>query len=166
MDIDYSKFQDEFLKLAFEEASKRLTESFNSFRQIVDKSFIASGIYFSILVYAFDHLTNVVPNTVLLIVSVICIWKIWPNLMPGQLYFPGADPKDTLHEFYFDKSNQVREFHISRIEVMEKSIESNDGEITKRHKRFRCSALIMVIGFVLTFLCSFSFVTKCFFRFF
>lgn len=148
---NFSNLGEEFLKIAFEESSKRLEASLRSFRQIVDKSYVATAIYFSVIAYFFDKMEVDPVYWIVLIGAIISTIKIWSNLFPGIMYLPGTDPKDSIHSFYADKKEKVKEFYISKLSDHSNAIKINEEEVKKRNRKFKHSALIMVFAFVLSF---------------
>ncbi len=153
METDYSKFSDQFIQFAFDESTKSLERTIDSFREIINKSYIGVAVYFSVLIYFFEHRDQPWPFLMIALISAACTFWIWPNLMPSKMYEVGTEPEFSMNQFYasIDQNSQLREIQISKIENNERAIKHNYKEIDLRYRRFKYSSLLLLVTCVIAF---------------
>lgn len=151
MDQDFSKFSNEYLQFAFEEADKALSESLVSYREIINKSYLAIAFYISALVFFIGHLKESEAYIFLSAISVVCILWIANNLFSSKMYSPGTEPSYTIHSYYQDKPDQIREVLISKIIHINEAIKCNYKEVGRRNNTFKWSAATFIIISIVSF---------------
>jgi len=105
-DVKWDKFKDNSLKFVWDEANKTLTETFTSFRENINKSFLAVSFYVTALSYSLVQIIeggikiNTAPYITIFLGMSAAIWVIWANLFPEQMNISGTKPEKLLHDYY------------------------------------------------------------------
>lgn len=155
---NWSNYDKDALDFVFKESTKLLEETFKSFRESSNKSYIALAVYSGMLTYCFKELVQhgmssvTVPYVIGGIGAVIAIILLWSNLMPNEMTLAGTKPDKLIHPFYEQesvKANQLKEMMIARIDDQDKAISRNLVQVEFRSRRFRQSVLVLLVSLFL-----------------
>jgi hypothetical protein len=151
--INWNDYDNSSLEFVFEQSNKLHEDTFKSFRESCSRSFTIVSIFGGMVAYCFSKtindapsLTNI-PYYVMGIGLIICIYVLWKNLMPGRMVASGTKPSCFLNEYFSHpefKEDRKREMLIVRIEDLEKSININLTQATKRARRFTKSSYLFL----------------------
>ena len=148
--MESSKFSSDYLKLAYEEAEKALLESLLSYREIINKSYIAAAFYVSAIVYLIDMNEISAFRIILSIASAISCFIILLNLISAKMYSPGTEPRYSVHEYFLNSENQIDKFLVTRLEDVDQKINFNYKEVGKRNARFKWSAGVFILALIIS----------------
>lgn len=160
MEIDIDKYDKESLEFIYSEAVNHLSKTFESFRSITNKSYLAIGVYFSVISYCITEILDMVykKNDFLfyeiILSMLISSFFIFKNLLPVLMTMPGCKPERLIDEYYEKgkiRDNQLKNYYKQRLIDLNFGIEYNVKEIMKRSKRLRTSVFLALALIVLSF---------------
>lgn len=150
---DFADYDDAAVDFVFSESSKMLDETFKSFRESINKSFIVFAIYSGILSYSFnealkraDYRLSYIIAFIGALIGAILITR---NLLPGKMILPGTNPKDFIDPYFSHMDaigKQVREMKIGKILDHHAAIDQNIKLVHKRSRRFNFSVWLVMTG--------------------
>ncbi|MBG48944.1 MAG: hypothetical protein CML05_11715 [Pseudozobellia sp.] len=142
LEIDLSKYSKHALEFIYKEAVEQLSQSFTSFRAIADRSYVAIGIYFSIISYCATQLIDEAYAKsdlfyyLLTISMFISSGLIFKNLLPSKMTMPGCKPRKLIHPYYEKKDvEQIELYYKQRIVDLNQGIENNASVVTTFSRR-------------------------------
>ena len=145
-DKNWNLYSDDSITFMFSESSKMLEETFKSFRESLNRSFLIVAVYSGFVTFCFNEAIRTdnwadwkCAYVIMFIGVIISILRISKNLLPSSMFFLGTEPNQ-LTVPYFENveiEKQLREMKISKIISHQKEIDLNGGEIETRAKRFR-----------------------------
>lgn len=161
--VNWDKYGTDSIDFLLDQSDKLIDETFKSFREITTRSYIALGIYISIISYFLSTIINqhpiqintLIPNLLIVVGIVICMIQIWPNLIPTKMSFPGSEPNKLIQPYFEQFENpleQLKKYKIAKIEDYDNGIISNKEQIDKRNVNFKKSIKCLLITFLLSFL--------------
>ncbi len=154
----WSNYDKEALDFVYKESSKMLEETFKSFRESSNKSYIALALYSGMLSYCFKEIVKEsacmesFPYIITGIGSVVAIILLWSNLMPKKMTLAGTEPKKLIHPFFEQesvKANQLKEMIVTKLIDHDKAISENITQVVSRSKRFRHSVITLLVSLFL-----------------
>lgn len=155
---NWSKYDKESLDFVYKESTKMLEETFKSFRESSNKSYIALAVYSGMLTYCFKEIVKQgvclesLPYIITGAGSVIAIILLWSNLMPNKMTLAGTEPKNLVHPFFERESvkdNQLMEMVITKIIDHDKAISENIIQVVSRSSKFRQSVIVLLVSLFL-----------------
>jgi hypothetical protein len=161
-EIDVNKYTDESLEFILDQSEKLLKETFTSYRETINKSYIALGFYISIISFAINKVVNdnlsfikLIPYLIIIAGIFNCIYIIWNNLFASEMKFIGSDPKCLINKFFeqfSEKKEQLRQYQLSKIADYNDGIEINKSQIDIRNDNFKWSVEALLISMVISFI--------------
>ncbi|PCE64143.1 hypothetical protein [Sediminicola luteus] len=153
INLDTDKYELETLELIYSEANERLSQTFISFRANRNTSFIAIGIYFSILSFSANELVDMeyaksdILYLLLALSMIISFAVLYKNILPAGMTVPGCEPKKLIHRHYeqFSEKNQLKQYYKIRLIDLNEGILKNTNEVHKGSKRLRLSISLAVV---------------------
>jgi hypothetical protein len=155
MEIENEKYTDESIAFVLEQAEKLLKETFKTFRELTNKSYITFAFYISFLSYCFNKiidekpfsLTYSVPFFIMILGLIFCIIILWKNLFPSNMSFPGSKPNVMIHPYFetFKDQSQLREYQNTKISDYNNGIKSNNEQADIIISRFKNSVLLLLL---------------------
>jgi hypothetical protein len=150
----WDNYTDDSLDFILEQAEKLLYETFSSFRQITNKSYVALAFYVSFMAYCFDKILNEkpfnlmssIPYLVVIMGLIGCIIIIWKNLFPSNMSFPGSKPIAMVHPYFeqFKEVKQIRTYKIAKINDYNNGIKTNNDQQDIIISRFTWSIKLLL----------------------
>jgi len=160
VETNWSNYDKDSLDFVYKESTKMLEETFKSFRESSNKSYIALAVYSAMLSYCFKELVKQsgclqsLPYIVTGTGSVVAIILLWSNLMPKKMILAGTEPKKLIHPFFEQesvKANQIKEMLITKIIDHDTAISDNINQVISRSSRFRQSVITLLVSLFLGF---------------
>lgn len=155
MEIDLNKYTEKSLEFIYSEAEKLFSETTASFRVITNYSYIATGVYFSVMSFCFSELLKLneggsSPILIsLMIMMIVPTVVLSPNLFPAKISLPGAKPKNLIHEWYEQSTELQQKLYLQqRITDINNAIDSNGELLTKRSAKLRWSIALAFASLV------------------
>ncbi|HRH51659.1 MAG TPA: hypothetical protein PLP23_23120 [Panacibacter sp.] len=151
---NWSNYDKDSLDFIYKESTKMLEETFKSFRESSNKSYIALAVYSGMISYCFKEIVqrnislSSLPYIITAAGSVAAIILLWSNLMPKKMTLAGTEPSKLIHPFFEQESikdNQLKEMIITKIIDHDKAISENITQVVTRSKRFRQSVVTFLI---------------------
>ncbi|GMV77152.1 MAG: hypothetical protein AMXMBFR79_02870 [Chitinophagaceae bacterium] len=155
---NWSNYDKDSLDFVYKESTKMLEETFKSFRESSNKSYIALAVYSGMLSYCFKELVKQsvclesLPYIITGVGSVVAIILLWSNLMPKKMTLAGTEPKNLIHPFFEHESvkeNQLKEMIVTKLIDHDKAISENITQVVSRSKRFRQSVITLLVSLFL-----------------
>lgn len=155
---NWSSYDKDSLDFVYKESTKMLEETFKSFRESSNKSYIALAVYSGMLSYCFKEIVKQgvclegLPYIISGAGSVIAIILLWSNLMPKKMTLAGTEPKNLIHPFFEQedvKANQLKEMIVTKLIDHDKAISENITQVVSRSKRFRQSVVTLLVSLFL-----------------
>ncbi len=152
MEFDIEKYEKESLGLIYNEAISHLTETFKSFREVTNKSYVTIGIYFSIISYSLSKLFDLEYSEIdpfffsIAIIMFITSGILLGNILPAKMTMPGCKPEKLIHSYYeaINGENQLKLYYKQRIIDLDTGINHNIGVVNIRAKRLRISITLSI----------------------
>ncbi len=161
-DRKWELYDDDALAFVFTESSKMLDETFKSFRESLNRSFIIVAVYSGFISFCFNEIIK--PRSFelwkwsywLMFLGILyAIWVIRKNILPSQMYFSGTNPSKLIGGYFDSQEDKKREMIISKIIEHDIAILANTEQITTRANRFKKSIKIFTWSLALSFLLGF-----------
>jgi len=159
--VSWDKYTDESLDFILDQSEKLLEETFKSFREVINKSYIALAIYVSIISYCYNEIIayhtsiiKTIPYCVLICGTGYCIYLIWDNLFPTKMSFLGSQPRVLIDRYFeqFSDNDQIRVYKASKIADYDEGISTNKIQIDKRNDNFKWSAKTLFMSIFISLL--------------
>jgi len=162
-EIDVNKYTLESLKFVYGEATKHFDAITEGIRQVTAKSYLAIGVYFTLMSYCFAQLVTsdtkiqTVLSISIFILMIVPSLFLLQNVMPIKLVIPGTEPFKLIHEYFeYDIKVQHKEYLASKINSINGDIIFNKNALKRRAKNLKYS---LMTSFAILFfgLCCFWF---------
>lgn len=155
--VEWSKYSNEAIEFTFSESAKLLEETFTSFRQNIDKSYLATAIYTGLLSFSYTQMLPFksvysVSFFILAIGAAYSIYCIWGNLKPNKMCFVGTQPKDLIHPYFESQAGKEQQYEMMRLKIEDHqtAINENIVQLDVRAKRFTKAQRALFISIVLS----------------
>ena len=156
MELNETRYNTETLQLIYSDAEKHQQALTQSFREVTNKSYILMSLLISTMSGLLAVLINNPNNTltlVLFLLLLIPLGFLVPNTLPTAFGFPGAEPRNVIHEYFErEKKDQLHKLLAQRIIDTQRMIDVCWEVVAKRNRLF-CYAINSAVAVLLFTLC-------------